>query len=298
MYSRVARGVLCGGSLFLAQAVFAQETPPEPDAPQIVVEGRKNFERDISKFVGSLAENPAVRQLSRFEQSVCPRTIGFSPAQDEAMRRRMRQVAAAIGIRVGKPDCLANVVVIVTADKRAFLEALRKKKPDYFGELSSMEIRRLIAEPGPATAWQLQGPEMTARGTVLATDSGGIPTNNTTEPASRLSAPTRPQFEAAVVVIEAAAVEGLTTTQIADYATMRSYAGTRPARLDASTSTTILKVLEAPMGSEVPASLTRWDLGFLRGLYSSPANAYAGAQRSAIRKEVARQLQGTSQKAE
>ena len=49
---------------------------------------------------------------------------------------------------------------------------------------------------------------------------------------------------------------------------------------------TILKVLEAPMGSEVVASLTEWDLGFLRGLYSAPRNLRAGSQRSAISRQM------------
>jgi hypothetical protein len=292
MSKRVLRGLLLGGALISAHAAIAQEAPPPADSSQIVVQGNKNFKKDVEKFVGALAEDPAIKQLSRFEDSVCPKAFGLPAAQDEAVARRMRQVAEAAGISVGKSDCLANVVVIVVPDKKAFLRLLARRKPDYFGELEPMQVRRLIAEAGPATAWQLQGPEKSARGTVITVDpASGLPTNNSMEPASRLTTPSRPQFAAAVVVIEAQAVDGLTSTQVADYAAMRTYAGTKPSRLEVSSAVTILKVLEVPMGTEAPASLTNWDLGFLRGLYSSELNAYAGKQRSAIRAQVARQVQ-------
>ena len=292
MIAKLVRGFSYGAVLALAGTAAAQEAPPATDSSQIVVRGKKDIDRDIRDFVGALAESPGVRQLSRFEREVCPVAVGLAPVQREAVAVRMRRVAEAAGLRVGSSSCVANVVVVVTDNKRKFLEALRRKQPSYFGELSSAQIRRLITQPGPAAAWQLQGPPISARGTEIHVDpSMDLPVNRTTEPASRITAPARPQFDAAVVVVESAALAGLTTTQLADYAAMRAYAGTDPSRIDGSTATTILKVLEAPMGSEVPASLTHWDLGFLRGLYHGPANLYAAAQRSAIRREVARQLE-------
>ena len=44
----------------------------------------------------------------------------------------------------------------------------------------------------------------------------------------------------------------------------------------------ILRVLDAPMGTAVPITLTSWDFGFLRGLYDAQANLRSAAQRSAI----------------
>ena len=116
--------------------------------------------------------------------------------------------------------------------------------------------------------------------------------NRTTRPQTRLNAAARPIFTAAAVVVERDALTGLSTTQLADYALMRALARADPHRLTASSPATILRVLEAPMGSELPVTLTRWDLGFLRGLYASRDNLYATAQRGEIRRGVAAELDG------
>lgn len=110
--------------------------------------------------------------------------------------------------------------------------------------------------------------------------------DRTTRRGSRITAPGRLHFSAAVVVVEADALDGLTTTQLADYAAMRAFAKTDPARLPPSPPPTILTVLDVPMGGAVPITLTEWDLGFLRGLYDSQANLYGAAQRSQIRRKL------------
>jgi hypothetical protein len=44
------------------------------------------------------------------------------------------------------------------------------------------------------------------------------------------------------------------------------------------------------MGSPVPLTLTRWDLGFLKGLYAATDNLYASSQRSEIKARIRRDL--------
>ncbi len=74
---------------------------------------------------------------------------------------------------------------------------------------------------------------------------------------------------------------------------MRAFARTDPARLPELSPATILKVLDTSMGSEVPITLTRWDFGFLRGLYSSSTSLYAPSQHSEIRKTIRDELTST-----
>jgi hypothetical protein len=119
---------------------------------------------------------------------------------------------------------------------------------------------------------------------------GGFSVNRTTRRASRIVAPVRAVLLAAAVVVERDALDGLSTTQLADYALMRALGRVDPHRLTGASPSTILRVLEAPMGSELPGSLTRWDLGFLRGLYGSQANLYAPAHRGEISRRVAAEL--------
>ena len=267
----------------------AQETARAPGDQEIVVTGNADVERQLTDFVGALTQTPGGGQLSRFETAVCPTAVGVSPTQKAAVIARMKVVAKAAGLDVGGASCTPNVLLIVVADKRAFLEALWAKHGYYFGDMSSWAVKRLISRPGPATAWQVAGPLRNADGRELASNDG-VAINRTTRPDSRLSASGRPQFAAAAVVVESKSLEGLTTTQVADYAAMRAYTRADPSKLPPSTPT-ILGILDAPMDAEVPITLTDWDLAFLRSFYAAPSNLTAASQRSQIKRGVKRELE-------
>jgi hypothetical protein len=286
------RGFLFASMLVLSGTATAQDAPPKRNDDGIVVTGNAGVESQVRDFVGALTEAPPRGQLSRFEYSVCPAVVGAPPSQNAAIAARMRIVAEAAGIRVGSATCSPNVLLMVADDKRAFIEALLRRHPNYFGDLSGSEVRRLARGPGPAAAWQLQGPARRADGSELSGEGGSsYDVNRTFAKVSRITPPVRPQFAAAAVVVDKKALVGLTTIQLADYAAMRAFASTDPARLPPNAPTTILKILEAPMGSEVPLTLTEWDLSFLKALYASPTNLYAGAQRSDMRRRIKKDLQ-------
>ncbi len=282
-------GSLISLGVFLLPPAVAQETRQPDGHQEIVVTGNADVERQLTDFVGALTQAPGRGQLSRFETAVCPTVVGVSPQHKDALIARIRVVAKAAGLAVGGSRCNPNVLLVVTGDKRAFLDALRKKHGYYFGEMSSSAIRRLIAEPGPAAAWQVDGPMLNAYGQEMATNNG-VAVNRTTRPDTRLSVGARPQFAAAAVVVESKALDGLTTTQLADYAAMRAFTRADPSKLPAS-APTILNILEAPMDSEIPITMTTWDLAFLRSFYAAPSNLTAASQRSQIRRTVKQELE-------
>ena len=212
------------------------------------------------------------------------RRRGPTPAQRAAVRERLRAVAKGVGLDVAKPDCTPNLLVMVAADKNAFVKALGKDHNYMFGDRTPAQVRKILAEPGPATAWQIQT-MVNGDGRAVANE-GDMPVNRTTRNPSRITAAARPAFLAAAVVIDGAALDGLTTTQLADYAAMRALARIDPARIDAAAPSTILRILDAASDSEVPVTLTQWDFAFLKGLYSSPDNLYAPSQRSEIERTM------------
>ena len=262
----------------------AQDQPKTPDGPDIIVTAPRPIDDEVRDFVGALTETPGTRQLSRFEtRAACPTAVGIPVAQRDAVVRRMRRVAAGAGVPLAKEKCDANILVIVTRDKKVLIETLARRYSYLLGTLTPKQVRELAASPGPAAAWQLAGPQLNADGKAMVADpDSDTYINFTTLGGSRITAGARPQFAAAVVVVESKALVGLTTTQFADYAAMRTYASTDPARLKGVNVSTILKILDAAPDSEVPVTLTSWDMGFLRGLYTSPVNLRADAQRSAI----------------
>lgn len=310
MFASIAAATLAAASP--APAVFAQapaqatpstassaHTPASADqdvivagAPErdqnVIVTGTLERDQEIRDFVGALTQSaPMTGQIARFEDAICPGVYGLNGQARETVRNRMRQVAAYVGLRVAGPNCRPNLLLMVTRDKRAFLGTLANRYPQYFDD-EEFSPRRVIAQPGPVAAWQATI-ELNADGQPLDVH-GGFGVNRTTGAQSRISASTRPVFTASAVVVEAGALAGLSTIQLADYALMRGLARTDPHRLPANTPPSILTAIEAPMGSEVPITITRWDLGFLRGLYGGQANLRAPQQRGDIQRRVASEL--------
>jgi hypothetical protein len=271
---------------FTATPVIAQTSDTNDE---IIVTGTRTLDSQVRDFVGALARPPGGERTGRFEQDFCPVVIGATEAGAKAITARLRAVSAAVGLEVGKPNCVANALLIVADDKRKFIEALANKRPEFFGSLEPVQIRRLARSPGGAAAWQLVG-KVNSRGMPITNSGEGVPMNRTIDPSSRLTAAARPVFEAAALVLERSSLQGLDATQVADYAAMRLLARTDPSRVAGTHAPTILNVLDAPMGTEVPLSLTTWDLGYLKGLYSSLDALQGGAQRAAIAREIVAEI--------
>jgi hypothetical protein len=193
--------------------------------------------------------------------------------------------------------CRANVVLLITDDKRRLIELLARRFPAYLGDLSGSRIAALARSPEPTALWHLNG-LVDADGREIHAQLGSVPVVRTTRPASRITDEAHEEFVGSVLVVEARAVLAVTPTQLADYAAMRTFTGADPARLPDRNLSTILTVLDAPIGSYVPITLTRWDLALLRSLYASDANSHAGEQRGEIRHGMDRRLDGTADRRE
>lgn len=303
MFASIA-APLAAAALAAATPAFAQAAPPAAAAPEhpasapptsdqeVVVTGTLEREQEIRDFVGALTQSaPMTGQIARFEDAICPGVYGLNGQARETVRNRMRQVAAYVGLRVAGPNCRPNLLLMVTRDKRAFLSELTERHPEFFDE-EEFSPRRVIAQPGPVSAWQATI-SLSADGQPLSVQ-GGFGINRSMRSQSHITAATRPVFTASAVVVEANALTGLSTIQLADYALMRGLARTDPHRLPANAPPSILTAIEAPMGSEVPITITRWDLGFLRGLYASQPNLRAPQQRGDIQRQVASELNRAS----
>ena len=285
--SAARTAALLAAALAAAGPAFAQEAPQTP-AQDVVVTGTPDREQEIRDFVGALTgQVPITGQLAGFEEAICPGVYGLSAPLKAAIAARMRRVAAEVGLRLGDVGCQPNVLLMVTRDKRAFLQRLASRYPQFFDE-DENSPRRVTAQPGPVSAWHASI-ALSADGQPLPVQ-GGFGINRTTRQQGRVTASARPVFVAAAVVVESEALTGLSTIQLADYALMRGLARTDPHRLTPGSPPTILTAIEAPMGSAVPITITRWDLGFLRGLYASRPNLRAPQQRGEIQQQVASEL--------
>lgn len=217
---------------------------------------------------------------------------GVPDHQKAALVSRLRQVAAAVGIPVAPMTCRPNVLVVVARDKQALMQRLERKRPYFFpSSWSGGRIRSLVRDPAPVAAWHLEG-KMGRDGRNLQTDyMSGLDYQKTTQPGSRIVPSARPHFLGAIVIVDLDALNGLTTTQLADYAAMRGFARTDPRALAGSKTPTILHVIDTPMGSEMPVTMTEWDFSFLKALYASDGRNYASSQRGEMKKLVKQELE-------
>jgi hypothetical protein len=300
-------------SVALASLILASATmSPPPDAPlppdeqnAIVVQGQRASERQIRNFIRELTPARPRGQLGRFESPMCPAAVGLSPAQDEQVEDRLRRVADAAGMAVAKAKCHPNVIVIVTGDKNALLKRMGSKRGDYFPVGQSGFDYRAILDPGaPVAAWQIEetrgasGRKLHAVRNSAEVGMDGVEVQRIFGSATRITPMARQEFSGAVVVVQADAIAGLTTTQLADYAAMRAFVRTDPSKLTASAANSILNVVTTPMGAPVPLTLTAWDMSFLKAYYASRLNNFAANQRSEMREKMSQDLGGQEEPAQ
>lgn len=279
-----------------AAVAAPQVTAPPAEAPQpqeqIVVQGRRDVQRRVDEFVNALTDIPRTGQISRFDWAVCPKAVGLTDRQNNAVAERMRAVATAVGIRVDQPSCKANVLVLVTDDAPKFVRWVRDNEPSYFEGVSPAEMEAL-KRGGPAAAWHTEG-LLDADGREVPRDRDtGQYINSRTDVPSLMSTNSHPHFGASIVVLDSRALAGLTVVQLADYAAMRAFAKTDPTRLQKAAAPTILTLLDAPMGSAVPITMTAWDFAYLKALYGSTENRLAGQQRREMAHDMTRDLTGS-----
>jgi hypothetical protein len=285
------------GFTVLAALSAAQGSPgasaPAPQSSQdIVVEGVRQQREQVRQFIKALSDVPSFGQIGKFHAPVCPAVMGLTEAQNRMAAERMKKVAEAAGIRTGDAKCKPNVFLIASQDKGSTIDALYRSYPAYFGGMRAREVRQLVASKAPSVAWQVKG-LISADGTVLKrAPLGGPYINEGTNSGSRVRAGTMPQFVASMVVVERKALTGLSVTQVADFAAMRAFADTDPAKAAGAGAPTILTILDKADNQLVPVTLTSWDLGYLKSLYATSNAYYASYQHGEMEQVVEREVKG------
>src|SRR3546814_13571411 len=90
---------------------------------EIVVTGLRESEAAAAEFVGAISVDHD-NQIARFEASLCPAAFGLPGGAKSAVKSRLHAAAEDVGLEVGRPDCRADLVVIVDADPVEFIHTL------------------------------------------------------------------------------------------------------------------------------------------------------------------------------
>jgi hypothetical protein len=181
---------------------------------------------------------------------------------------------------------LANFIVAIVPDPRAYFQEMRDTEFKLVEELDLWERKRVAEQEGPVLAWN-------AIGTVANSGMMGVgnPPVFETTTASHLQSSIRAEIELSVVLIASDAVAGKDGVAIADYATMRGLARTRPP-IEEAVVPTILTLFTP--GKAAPERLTDYDRAYLAALYhiseTTPIHQAMGAIGSRMRRAMAESL--------
>jgi len=216
--------------------------------------------------------------LPRFEDPLCPGIAGLQVEAAETMVGRIRSRAEELGLRLADAEgCEPNMIVAFIPDGQGYLQRLSDESPTMFESLRAQDRRELLAHEGPVHVL----PQIRTRsrdGMVVPRRENLIqpPQTEMWMAHSRIYTATRQDITSVLVLIDPAAIAGMTVDQLADYAAMRAFA---PAvsELRAAEGGSILALFEGP-AEERPAGLTESDRATLATLYDGPPNLPASTR--------------------
>lgn len=270
-----------------ALAALAPAAPP-PDTQPIVVEGT-NAKRRANNYLDHVLPPIFDGQVGRFEDPLCPATVGLPDNLRDEVLKRLKLVASVVRIPLDTGNCKANLVIIVVDDKKALIEGMRRKKESYLYGIGNDRIGELANSLAPVAAWQITD-VIGADGMPLRTDGDGFPRLFTTVPPSRVVQTTRKRIIGAVVVIEQRGLLNVTTRQLADYALVRLLAPMEAKERTPPDSSVLSLFNQGVRPEDAPQTLTWWDLAYLKALSDTRSDGVADVQRHEIRDEMLREM--------
>lgn len=276
----------------LAMPAAAQPASKGEEQAEIVVRGQRPSESQVKAFVDALTPSRMRGQIVRFGQEICPAVLGLAERQNAAVTARLRRVAKAVGAPLAASEkCRPNLFLVVASDRAATVAQLRAAWRTPVGDRVAPQ-----RQDDPATILHMEG-VLDANGQLAGVkqetgDGRGGYYEMEVFGSDRVRPNSSPTFLASAMIVEPAAIEGLTLVQLADHAAMRLLARSDPARLGPDSPASILSALTAAMDSPVPVTMTAWDLAFLKALYGSEGRTYADGQRREMRDIVSREVAG------
>jgi hypothetical protein len=238
-------------------------------------------------------------------QSICPQTVGLTPAYNDFVTARLRAIAAYVGAPAqSEPQCKSNVQVIFTNNPQKKMDDVLKWATVYFRNRYSGGMRDLIAfrSDHPIQGWYL-----TTNGgaRVLNTDVGLVGLNvlpvwpqvtqnyiGSGTLGTRLGGGSGSGSGIGIVilVIDTTKAVGYTIGAIADYVAMLTLSVAQsPDHCDPLPS--ILDLMSSGCGMrDKPNAITAGDLAFLKALYYKNTGLGPSLSRAEINSNMMRQF--------
>ncbi|MEO6388486.1 MAG: hypothetical protein ABIT16_00125 [Croceibacterium sp.] len=286
----------------VADAASAEDGAEPAADGNIVVTGKIDTPpsgREITRQARSITTQTALQHLPlpRFEDRLCPGVFGLKAEYASMMIDRLRDNAEHLDLWLSADDgtCHPNFIVAFVDDGQAELSRIEANQGWLFQSLSIADRREMLEETGPVRVWT----------TTQQRTRDGMPIarrENLTDPPvvsmwmahSKIYLPIREDITQVIVLFDKNAVRNMTLVQLADYATMRGLARTRPTE-DGQALDSILSLFD-PDGSP-PLELTNFDHAYLAAVYDSIPNIPGMTKVLGVNRQLRRQAEAAEREA-
>ena len=291
----------------------AAAQPAKPPTENVTVTGTR-ARQVLEGFVQSRATSARVTgKIARWEEGVCPSTIGLASRYAAFISKRVRDTAQEAGAPVnGRSDCKPNIEIVFTTTPQALIDNVKKKQPEFLGYFDNSEQRdALAAVTRPIQAWYLTESK-DLRGNVQVdggkTAGTGMEVTYACPPpqdgmctlhlsnahansvtGNRLGDGMRSAFYNILIVAEPGKLLDDEIGSLADYIALLSL--TQLASLDTCQQLPSITNLLARDCAPVK-ELTDNDRAYLKGLYRMGADRIEGVQRAQITYDMQQSLEG------
>lgn len=284
-----------------------QEAPASVAIEKVTVNGTRD-RQVIDSFIKNLAEPAHLSgKVTRWEDGVCPITVGLRPGAAMFVSDRLKAVAKDVAAPVGRPGCTPNIEIVFTTAPQVLMDNVRKERPQLLGfAYTTGQMDKLAKVTRPIQAWYTtQTRDLRGHPTIdVARHSGpGLaiscpPTtcyypdaNAAAVTGEKLGDGTRSDFYHVIVAADPAKLIDYPIGAIADAIALMALS--HVALPDACQPLASILNLLVPGCTQIADSLSVNDLAFLNGLYHNMNPARAPSfQRDQIASRIAADMQG------
>ncbi|CAN7345527.1 hypothetical protein [Brevundimonas sp. LjRoot202] len=298
LLSLIAAAAAAGPAL--AQVAPTAPPPQESEPTQLddVVVVTADVEQTARAYVAAVGAPPEGREPAAWRRRICVGVGGMSPEPARALADRVLDWGYSLGLEIGPPGCTPDIFIVATDDGNATARELVTARPRAFrtgagGMDRGGAALRAFQESGrPIRWWHVSLPVNEDNGRPAIRLPGQQPfvaPPEITRPsqlgsfavtglASRLSDQIRDDLQQVIVVLDSSALEQASFMEVADYVAMIALAQVDPQASPEVPS--ILNLFDPDRPRE--ETLSAWDRGYLRALYTTYLDRSAGNANAAI----------------
>lgn len=284
----------------------------QPSTEHVTVTGTRS-RPVIDSFVQSFVKPSRMTgKFARWEDRICPVTVGLRPAATNFVTHRVKEIAAQAGAPVNDSDrCRANIAIVFSKKPQALLDDIKRRRPQLLGYYDNTSQRDALAVVRhPIQAWyttatkDLRGnaelDNAKTGGTEITIVDPAIPNTFITMvmpnahgrnvTGSRLGDGTRSVLDQILIVADPAKLADYEIGALADYIALLAL--TQLDSLDTCQQLPSIVNLLSQGCAQKPNALTENDLAYLRGLYKMGPDHTSRIQQDEIAWQMEQSLNG------